>query len=39
LEAGSYFLPVRIARAGVADFMLQHLTDDHYLGSAPGVCY
>jgi putative NADH-flavin reductase len=39
LEAGSYFLPVRIARADVADFMLRQLTDDHYLGSAPGVCY
>ena len=39
LEAGSYFLPVRIARADVADFMLRQLTDDHYLGSAPGICY
>jgi hypothetical protein len=38
-NVGSYLLPVRIARADVADFMLQQLTNDRYLGSAPGVCY
>lgn len=38
-KVGSYLLPVRISRADVADFMLRQLTDDHYLGSAPGVSY
>ena len=38
-NVGSYLLPVRISRADVADFMLQQLTDDRYLGSAVGVCY
>ncbi len=38
-EVGSYLLPVRIARADVAAFMLQQLTDDRYLGSAVGLCY
>ena len=38
-NVGSYVLPVRISRADVADFMLQQLTDDRYLGSAAGVCY
>ena len=38
-EVGSYLMPVRIARADVAAFMLQQLTDDRYLGSAVGLCY
>lgn len=38
-NVGSYLRPVRIARADVADFMLRQLTDNHDLGSAPGVCY
>lgn len=38
-KVGSYLRPVRISRADVADFMLRQLTDDHYLGSAPGVSY
>jgi uncharacterized protein YbjT (DUF2867 family) len=38
-EVGNYLLPVRISRANVAEFMLRQLTDDTYLGSAPGVSY
>lgn len=34
---GSYFWPVRIPRADVADFMLKQLKDDSYLGMAPGL--
>jgi uncharacterized protein YbjT (DUF2867 family) len=36
-KVGNYFWPVRIARADVADFMLKQLTDDAYIGAAPGV--
>ena len=36
-KVGSYFWPVRIARADVADFMLKQLKDDTYLGRAPGL--
>jgi len=35
---GSYLRTVRISRADVADFMLNQLTDNTYLGSAPGIC-
>lgn len=34
---GSYLWPVRVARADVADFMLKQLTDDAYVGAAPGI--
>jgi putative NADH-flavin reductase len=36
---GSFFWTVRISRADVAAFMLSQLTDDTYLGTAPGVCW
>ena len=36
---GSFLLTVRIARADVADFMLDQLTSDEYLRAAPGVCW
>ena len=36
---GSYLSTVRISRADVADFMLNQLTDDTYVGAAPGVCW
>jgi putative NADH-flavin reductase len=36
---GSFLWTVRISRADVADFMLNQLTDDTYLGQAPGVCW
>ncbi len=36
-RVGSYLWPVRISRADVADFMLKQLTDDAYIGAAPGV--
>lgn len=35
---GSFFLTVAISRADVADFMLDQLTSNTYLRSAPGVC-
>ena len=35
---GSFILTVRISRAHVADFMLNQLENDMYLGTAPGVC-
>ncbi len=38
-NAGNYIWPRRISRADVADFMLQQLNDDTYIGTAPGVCY
>ena len=38
-DVGSYFLPTRVSRADVADFMLNQLHDDFYLGTAPGICY
>lgn len=38
-DVGSYFLPVRIARADVAEFMLRLLHDDRYLGRAVGLSY
>jgi putative NADH-flavin reductase len=36
-EVGSYLWPVAVSRADVADFMLKQLTDDTYLGTAPGL--
>jgi putative NADH-flavin reductase len=37
-QVGSFLWTVRISRADVADFMLNQLTSDTYVGSAPGVC-
>jgi uncharacterized protein YbjT (DUF2867 family) len=36
---GNYFWPVRISRADVANFMLKQLTDDAYVGAAPGIAW
>jgi nucleoside-diphosphate-sugar epimerase len=36
---GNYLWPMRISRADVADFMLKQLTDDTYVGAAPGVAW
>ena len=36
---GSFLATVRISRADVADFMLNQVTDNTYLKSAPGVCW
>jgi putative NADH-flavin reductase len=36
---GNYLWTVRISRADVADFMLNQVTDDAYLGSTPGVSW
>jgi uncharacterized protein YbjT (DUF2867 family) len=38
-KVGSYLWPVRVSRADVADFMLKQLTDDAYVGAAPGLGY
>lgn len=38
-DIGSVVWTVRISRADVADFLLNQLTDDTYLGAAPGVCW
>ena len=38
-SVGSYLWPNRISRADFADFMLKQLTDDTYLGRAPGLAY
>ncbi len=38
-EVGSFFGTVRISRADVADFMLNQISDDAYLGTAPGVSW
>ena len=37
-DVGSYIWPNRISRADVADFMLNQLKDDSYVGTAPGIC-
>lgn len=37
-RVGSFLWTVQISRADVADFMLNQLTDNMYLGAAPGVC-
>ena len=39
IDVGSYIWMGRIGRADVADFMLNQLTDDHYLQTAPGVVW
>jgi uncharacterized protein YbjT (DUF2867 family) len=39
LRVGRFLLPVRIARADVAAFMLDQVTSDAYLRTAPGVCW
>jgi uncharacterized protein YbjT (DUF2867 family) len=36
---GSFLWTVRVSRADVADFMLNQLESDTYLGTAPGVCW
>lgn len=36
---GSFLWTMRISRADVADFMLNQLADDTYLGEAAGVCW
>jgi len=36
-KVGNYLWPVKISRADVADFMLKQLTDDTYIGAAPGL--
>jgi nucleoside-diphosphate-sugar epimerase len=38
-KVGSYLWPIRISRADVANFMLKQLTDDAYVGAAPGLGY
>lgn len=38
-NVGNFLWTVRISRADVADFMLNQLTDDSYLGTAAGVCW
>lgn len=38
-NVGNFIWPVNISRADVADFMLQQLTDDTYLGTAVEVCW
>ena len=39
LNVGSFLWTVRISRADVADFMLNQLNDDTYVGMATGVCW
>jgi len=38
-HVGNFLWTVRISRADVADFMLNQVTDDGYLGTATGVCW
>jgi putative NADH-flavin reductase len=38
-KVGNYIWPRRVSRADVAEFMLQQLNDDSYIGKAPGICY
>ena len=38
-KVGSYVWPILVSRADVADFMLKQLSDDAYVGSAPGIGY
>lgn len=38
-HVGSFVRTVRISRADVADFLLNQMTDDMYVRSAPGVCW
>jgi hypothetical protein len=39
VNVGSYILPAWSSRADVADFMLQQLTSDQYLQTAPGIAW
>jgi putative NADH-flavin reductase len=39
MEVGSYFWMSRIGRADVADFMLNQVSDDQYLQTAPGLSW
>lgn len=36
---GSFLWPARVARGDVADFMLNQLSDNSYLGMAPGISW
>ena len=38
-RVGSYIMTVRISRADVAEFMLDQLSHDAYVGAAPGVSW
>jgi uncharacterized protein YbjT (DUF2867 family) len=38
LKVGSFLWTVRISRADVAELMLDQLTSNTYLRTAPGVC-
>jgi putative NADH-flavin reductase len=38
-RVGNFLLTVRICRADVAEFMLDQLASDTYVGAAPGVCW
>lgn len=38
-RVGNFLWTVRISRADVADFMLNQLESDTYVGAAPGVCW
>ncbi|HXF50030.1 MAG TPA: SDR family oxidoreductase [Verrucomicrobiae bacterium] len=38
-NVGNYLWTVRVSRSDTADFMLNQLTEDTYLGMAPGVSY
>ena len=38
-DVGSWIRTVRISRADVAAFMIDQLTDDRYVRSAPGVAW
>jgi uncharacterized protein YbjT (DUF2867 family) len=38
-DIGHWFVPTRISRADVADFMLKQLADDTWLRKTPGVAY
>ncbi len=38
-DVGSFVWTVRISRADVADFMLNQMAGDTYVGTAPGVCW
>ena len=37
-NVGNFIIGKKISRADVADFMLRQLTDDTYIGAAPGIC-
>lgn len=37
-NVGNFIIGKKISRTDVADFMLRQLTDDTYVGAAPGIC-